>query len=86
MEQWVVVSIIIAAYLVPTAVIGGTIGARLTHVVPVKWVRTGFLVLAAVACDGRSDLFVDDVADPLGEIGTIDRRHRFGLHVIGAES
>lgn len=43
-------SLPIAAVLAPTAIIGGLIGARLTHALPLKWVRLAFIVLLAWAC------------------------------------
>ncbi len=42
-------SLLIAACLAPTAVIGGLIGARLTHTLKLKWVRLAFLLLLALA-------------------------------------
>lgn len=42
-------SVMIAAVLAPTAVIGGLIGARLTHALPLKWVRLAFILLLSWA-------------------------------------
>ena len=42
-------SLIIAAVLAPTAIVGGLIGAKLTHVLPLAWVRAVLLVLLSVA-------------------------------------
>lgn len=39
----------LAAALIPTAMIGGTIGSRLTHRIPVRNVKTAFFVLLAIA-------------------------------------
>lgn len=38
-------SVRIAAVLAPTAVIGGLIGGRLTHALPLAWVRVAFILL-----------------------------------------
>lgn len=38
-------SVMLAAWLLPTAVIGGLLGATLTHVMPLKWVRAAFVLL-----------------------------------------
>ena len=38
-------SLILAAYLAPTATIGALIGARLTHTLPLRWVRLAFVLL-----------------------------------------
>ena len=42
-------SLLIAACLIPTAMVGGFLGARLTHVLPLRWVRLAFLLLLALA-------------------------------------
>jgi len=42
-------SLLIAAVLAPTAIIGGLWGAKLTHVLPLVWVRGVLLVLLSVA-------------------------------------
>ena len=42
-------SLLIAVCLIPTAIVGGFLGARLTHVLPLKWVRLAFLLLLALA-------------------------------------
>lgn len=38
-------SVHLAVYLAPTAVIGAMLGAKLTHRVPVQWVRLAFILL-----------------------------------------
>jgi uncharacterized membrane protein YfcA len=38
-----------AALLIPTAIIGSWIGARLTHVLPLRVVRIAFVLLLTVA-------------------------------------
>lgn len=38
-------SVKIAAILAPTAVIGGLVGGRLTHALPLQWVRAAFILL-----------------------------------------
>ena len=38
-------SLAIAAFLAPTAVLGGLIGGRLTHALPLTWVRVAFILL-----------------------------------------
>jgi len=48
-EQAMMESFLIAACLAPTAFIGGLIGGRLTHVLPIMHVRIVFLVVLAVA-------------------------------------
>lgn len=68
-------SLLIAACLAPTAIVGGLIGARLTHALKLKWVKVAFLLLltvAAVRMVGRP-LFnggFDDSAQPA--LKTID--------------
>ncbi len=42
-------SLIIAALLAPTAIVGGFIGGQLTHLLPVKLVRIAFILLMIVA-------------------------------------
>lgn len=42
-------SLVLAACLVPTAIVGGHLGARLTHALPVRAVRAAFVVLVIVA-------------------------------------
>ena len=42
-------SLRIAACLAPTAVLGGLIGGRLTHILPLRWVRLSFILLLAWA-------------------------------------
>jgi uncharacterized membrane protein YfcA len=42
-------SLLIAACLAPTAVVGGLYGAGLTHSLPLRWVRLAFVILLAVA-------------------------------------
>ncbi|UCD75428.1 MAG: sulfite exporter TauE/SafE family protein [Phycisphaerales bacterium] len=42
-------SLIIAACLIPTAIIGGFIGAGLTHGLPLRWIRLAFILLMAAA-------------------------------------
>ena len=42
-------SLRIAACLAPTAVLGGLIGGRLTHILPLRWVRLAFILLLAWA-------------------------------------
>lgn len=41
--------VFVAAFLAPTAVIGGLIGARLTHALKLKWVKVAFLLLLTLA-------------------------------------
>jgi uncharacterized membrane protein YfcA len=43
-------SFLIALWLAPTAMFGSLIGARLTHVLPIRWVRSVLIVLLTVAC------------------------------------
>jgi len=38
-------SLAIAAFLAPTAVLGGLFGGKLTHALPLTWVRVAFIVL-----------------------------------------
>jgi uncharacterized membrane protein YfcA len=38
-------SLTIAAFLVPTAVLGGLFGGKLTHALPLNWVRVAFILL-----------------------------------------
>lgn len=38
-------SVFLAVWLLPTAIVGGIIGATLTHALPLKWVRTAFVLL-----------------------------------------
>ncbi|MCH7995426.1 MAG: sulfite exporter TauE/SafE family protein [Planctomycetes bacterium] len=40
---------VLAAVLIPTAILGSLFGSRLTHKLPVKAIKAGFLVLLAVA-------------------------------------
>lgn len=42
-------SLFIAACLAPTAVMGGLIGAKMTHTLQLKWVRVAFLLLLTMA-------------------------------------
>lgn len=49
-------SLLIAACLAPTAVIGGLLGAGLTHRLPLKWVRIVFIMLLTVAALKMLDL------------------------------
>ena len=42
-------SLMIAACLAPTAMLGSLIGARLTHSLPVRWIRLAFVLLLAYA-------------------------------------
>jgi uncharacterized protein len=42
-------SLLIAACLAPTAVIGGLLGGRLTHALPLSWVRVAFILLMSWA-------------------------------------
>ena len=39
----------LAVLLIPTAIIGGRIGASLTYRLPLKWIRVVFVVLMTVA-------------------------------------
>jgi len=39
----------LAIFLIPTAIVGATIGGRLTHVLPIKMVRWAFVLLLVVA-------------------------------------
>jgi len=41
--------VFVAAFLAPTAVIGGLLGARLTHTLRLKWVKVAFLLLLSLA-------------------------------------
>lgn len=43
-------SVQIAAFIAPTAVLGGFIGAKLTHILPLHWVRMAFILLLIWAC------------------------------------
>jgi hypothetical protein len=38
-------SFLLASFLAPTAVIGALAGARLAHILPVRWVRAAFILL-----------------------------------------
>jgi uncharacterized membrane protein YfcA len=42
-------SLLIAACLAPTAIIGGFLGAGLTHGLPLRWIRVAFILLMAAA-------------------------------------
>ena len=42
-------SLLIAACLAPTALVGGLFGAHLTHALPLKWIRLAFILLMAWA-------------------------------------
>ncbi len=42
-------SLVIAACLAPTALLGGFLGAHLTHALPLKWIRIAFILLMAWA-------------------------------------
>ena len=44
-----VAGLLLAACLAPTAFVGGRLGATLTHVLPIRWVRLAFVVLMSVA-------------------------------------
>lgn len=43
-------SLLIAACLAPTAVLGGLLGAGFTHSLPLRWLRLFFVVLLTLAC------------------------------------
>ena len=43
-------SVTIASVLAPTAVVGGLIGGRLTHLLPLNWIRAAFILLLTWAC------------------------------------
>ena len=43
-------SFLLASFLAPTAVLGALAGARLTHVLPVRWVRVVFILVMIWAC------------------------------------
>ncbi len=43
-------SLIIAACLAPTALLGGHLGAGLTHTMSLRWLRIAFVVLISAAC------------------------------------
>ncbi len=43
-------SFLLASFLAPTAVLGALAGAKLTHVLPVQWVRVAFILLMIWAC------------------------------------
>ena len=42
-------SLLIAAFLAPTAIVGGHIGAGLTHSLPLAWVRIALTIVLALA-------------------------------------
>ena len=50
-------SLAIAACLAPTAIIGGLLGASLTHVLPLKWINIVLLILLALAAAKFLGLF-----------------------------
>ena len=43
-------SLIIAACLIPTAILGGVIGAGFTHTLSLKWIRLTLILLLVAAC------------------------------------
>ena len=43
-------SLLIAACLAPTAIVGGLIGAGLTHSMPLRWLRLAFIALMSLGC------------------------------------
>lgn len=43
-------SFLLASFLAPTAILGALVGARLVHVLPVRWVRLAFILLMIWAC------------------------------------
>jgi len=43
-------SLLIAACLAPTAMLGGLIGAGLTHTMPLRWLRVAFILLMSFGC------------------------------------
>jgi len=43
-------SFILAICLAPTALLGGLLGASLTHRFPIRWIRLAFILLLCVAC------------------------------------
>jgi len=49
-------ALLIAAALAPTAILGGWFGARLTHKLPLEWVRGVFIILLLVAAWRMSGL------------------------------
>jgi uncharacterized membrane protein YfcA len=42
-------SLMIAAFLAPTAMLGGLMGGKFTHVLPLTWVRVAFILLMSWA-------------------------------------
>lgn len=42
-------SLLIASCLAPTAIVGGFIGAGLTHGLPLRWIRVAFIIVMAIA-------------------------------------
>ena len=50
-------SLLIAAFLAPTAIVGGHIGAGLTHSLPLAWVRIALTVVLALASAKLFGLF-----------------------------
>ena len=42
-------SVALASILMPTAIGGSLIGSRLTHTLPLRWVKAAFLMLLLVA-------------------------------------
>ena len=42
-------AVVLAAVLIPTAILGSLFGSKLTHKLPVKAIKSGFLVLLAIA-------------------------------------
>ena len=57
LERPILVSLILAACLAPTAIIGGFAGASLTHILPLKVVRAALIVLLAFASAKYLGLF-----------------------------
>jgi len=54
-------SLVLAACLVPTAMIGALIGARLTHKLPLKLLRIAFILLMIWACVNMLGLFPSEL-------------------------
>lgn len=53
----VIDSMFLAVWLLPTAIVGGLIGATMTHVLPLKWVRVAFVLLLLWASGRMLGLF-----------------------------
>jgi len=49
-------ALMLAGLMAPTAIIGGKLGAKLTHALPVPWVRAAITVLLLLAAARLADL------------------------------